>query len=179
MGILKNHLRKESSDIRWEQGDLILYNPTESQIEEVYTIISDKTRIEDNEILGEYGENIIMYFIKELSNIGEEVNDYTYEELVTKYDIDNLINAIASLIEDITNEVMESHLNDIKMINRMLKIFELNLSSEETQVRFNKLLKKQGINLTVDQMVEYKDNPEKIQELIKKPKIKSENKRNK
>lgn len=178
MGILENHLRKEENNIRWEQKGLILYNPTESQTEEIYRIISDKTKFENDEVIGEYGENIIMYFIKELSNIGEEVNNYTYEELVIKYDVDNLIDAIAELIEDMTNKIMENHLKDIKMVNRMLKIFELNLSSEETQVRFNKLLKKQGVNLSIDEMIQYKDNPEKIQELIKKSKIKN-NKRKK
>ena len=65
------------------------------------------------------------------------------------------------------------------MINSMLRIMEMNFSAEETQVRFNKLLKKQGVNLTVEQMVEYKNNPEKITEIINQSKIKNNKKRKK
>lgn len=177
MSVLQNHLRKENESIRWQEKDLILYKPTDSQNVEIQKIISDSTRIENDEAIAEYGENIIMYFIRELTNIGEEVNDYSYEELITIYDIDSLISEIVNLIEEMTNEIIEKNIKEIKLVNRMLKVFELNLSAEETQIRFNKLLKKQGVNLTVEQMVEYKDNPEKIIELINKPKRKNNKKK--
>lgn len=181
MGILQNHIRKEENNIRWQEGDLILYKPSEIQLEEINKIIAEATNvdIEKGEATANYGEVIIMYLLRELSSIGIEIDEYTYEELTSKFDINPLLQAVTELIEDLINEMIENQIKEIKMINSMLRIMEMNLSAEETQQRFNKLLKKQGVNLTVEQMVEYKDNPEKITELINQSKIKNNKKRKK
>ena len=181
MGILQNHVRKEENNIRWQEGDLILYKPSEIQLEEINKIIAEATNVdvEKGEATANYGEIIIMYLLRELTNLGVEVDEYTYEELTNKFDINPLLQAITELIEDLTNEMVENQIKKIKMINSMLRIMEMNLSAEETQQRFNKLLKKQGVNLTVEEMIQYKNNPEKITEIINQSKIKNNKKRKK
>ena len=179
MGILNNYIRKEENNIRWQEGDLILYEPSEIQLEEINKIIAEATKVdvEKGEATANYGEIVIMYLLRELSSIGAEIDEYTYEELTTKFDINNLLQAVTEVVEDLTNEMIENQIKEIKMINSMLRIMEMNLSAEETQQRFNKLLKKQGVNVTVEQMVEYKDNPEKLSQLIKQSKIKNNRKK--
>lgn len=181
MGILQNHIRKEENNIRWQEGDLILYKPSEIQLEEINKIIAEATNVdvEKGEATANYGEIIIMYLLRELTNLGVEVDEYTYEELTNKFDINPLLQAITELIEELINKMVENQIKEIKMINSMLRIMEMNLSAEETQQRFNKLLKKQNINLTIQDIVEYKDNPEKITELINQSKIKNNKKRKK
>ena len=181
MGILNNHIRKEESNIRWQEGDLILYKPSEIQLEEINKIIAEATQIdiEKGEATANYGENIIMYIIRSMSSIGAEADEYTYKELTTKFDINSLLQAITEFIEELTNNMIENQIKEIKMVNSMLRIMEMNLTAEETQVRFNKLLKKKGVNLTVEEIVQYKNNPEKIAELINQSKIKNNKKRKK
>lgn len=181
MGILQNHIRKEESNIYWENGDLKLFKPTEVELEEINKTITEATQIdiEKSEITANYGENIIMYILRNMTSLGAEVDEYTYDELTTKFDINSLLQAITEFIEELTNNMIENQIKEIKMINSMLRIMEMNLSAEETQVRFNKLLKKQGVNLTVEEMVQYKNNPEKITELINQSKIKNNKKRKK
>lgn len=181
MGILSNYVRKEESNIYWEKGDLKLFKPTDIELEEINKIITEATQIdiEKGEAVANYGEDIIMYIIKNMTSIGAEADDYTYKELTSKFDIDSLLEAITNFMEELTNNIIDNKLKEMKDINSMLKIMEMNLSSEEISNRFNKLLKKQGVNLTVEQMVEYKDNPEKIAELINQSKIKNNKKRKK
>lgn len=181
MGILQNHIRKEESNIYWENGDLKLFKPTEVELEEINKTITEATQIdiEKSEITANYGENIIMYILRNMTSLGAEVDEYTYDELTTKFDINSLLQAITEFIEELTNNMIENQIKEIKMINSMLRIMEMNLSAEETQVRFNKLLKKQGVNLTVEEMTKFKDNPEKITELINQSKIKNNKKRKK
>ena len=181
MGILSNYVRKEESNIYWEKGDLKLFKPTEVELEEINKIITEATQIdiEKGEAVANYGENIIMYIIKNMTSIGAEADGYTYKELTSKFDIDSLLEAITNFMEELTNNIIDNKLKEMKDINSMLKIMEMNLSGEEISNRFNKLLKKQGVNLTIEQMVEYKDNPEKIAELINQSKIKNNKKRKK
>ena len=164
-----------------KESEIELSEKQKEAIEEINKIIAEATNVDSEKGIAtaNYGEVIIMYLLRELSSIGAEIDEYTYEALITKFDINNLLQAVTELIEDLTNEMIENQIKEIKMINSMLRIMEMNLSAEETQQRFNKLLKKQGVNLTVEEIVQYKNNPEKIAELINQSKIKNNKKRKK
>lgn len=176
MSILKKYAKEE---YRWRKNDLILYHPTEVQMIEIRGMVSDKTTVdmEAGEAEAEYGIKLIRYFLKELTSVGDEVDEYTDEELSdlldnSKRDLKLLLAEITNLIEEITEDLVNEQFEEIKLLNKMFNILNLNAEIDVIRTKFNKLSKKYDLGFTFEQIIENKDDPAKLLNVMQEGKKK-------
>lgn len=166
--------QRKRTNLRWKSNDgvLELYQPTPEQEQELLEIINSNVTIdvENGEANGEFGEQIIRFVLRSCTNLGAESDEYSYDEMVTKFDIDDLLGKIQILIEELTNKVIEAQIGQLKAINQMFKLIELGEMNDSAIIKMNKLMKKSGVNVTVEDMVKHKDNPDEITKLIEQSK---------
>lgn len=176
MGILEKNQKQE---IRFEKGDFILYEPNELQGEEINSLLEKQDiKLEDNSIQGEVDTRFIRFILKECTSLGNEIDEYTDEELDIKLENGNRdITLFMRAIEELCNEVAEDYFyakeKEIKLIIKILDIINANITKNEMEKKFNSLMKRNKVNLTLNEFVENKDNPEKLKEIIKNSKKKN------
>ena len=175
MGILDKHQKQE---IRFQSGDLIMYNPTDLQVEEFKNVLSESFSInQDLSIDGGLNLREIRFMIRELTNIGSEINELSDEELLQKIDngdrqLTLLLREIERYIYEFVEDMSYEQEKSIKFINSSINIINSNADNAKMKEKVNRLLKKNKITATIDELMAVKDNPEKITELISKSKVK-------
>lgn len=165
MGILQKHQKKE---IRYESKDFRLYNPSEIQKQELTKIVMDNSKIEGDNLTAEYGLNMIRFIFKELTNIGEEVNELSDSELELLLDngdreLELLIREVTLLIEEVSEDSIYVITKQIKMINSLLSSLDANGDMEKLKNKFNKFSKKYKLKVTWEDLM---SNTEKQRELL-------------
>lgn len=171
MGLLDKHKKKE---IRYKNGDFIFYSPNEIQSNEIKQILLDTLSIDNKlDINGELTSREIRYITRELTNIGSEVDELTDEELLSKLNdgdrqLTLLFREIEKYVYEFIEDIAYEQEQSIKLINSYINIINSNVSVDKTKEKINKLLKKNKINATVDELAQIKDNPDKIIELTNK-----------
>lgn len=175
MGILDKHQKQE---IRFQSGDLIMYNPTDVQVEEFKNVLSESFSInQDLSIDGGLNLREIRFIISSLTNIGSEINELSDEELLQKIDngdrqLTLLLREIERYIYEFVEDMSYEQEKSIKFINSSINIINSNADNVKMKEKVNRLLKKNKITATIDELMAVKDNPEKITELISKSKVK-------
>ena len=175
MGILDKHQKQE---IRFQSGDLIMYNPTDVQVEEFKNVLSESFSInQDLSIDGGLNLREIRFMISSLTNIGSEINELSDEELLQKIDngdrqLTLLLREIERYIYEFVEDMSYEQEKSIKFINSSINIINSNADNVKMKEKVNRLLKKNKITATIDELMAVKDNPEKITELISKSKVK-------
>ena len=173
MGILENNQKK---NIRFEKGEFALYEPTEVQREEVLKLLETQNLNVDGEnIKGEIDTKFLRYIIRECSSLGNEIDEYSDEDLNIKFENGNRnVTLFLREIEELVNELIEDLFyiqeKELKLVTKILDILNTNMTKNEMEKKFNNLMKKNKVNLTANEFIENKDNPEKLKELIKKSK---------
>lgn len=176
MGILEKNQKQQ---IRFEKGDFILYEPNELQREEINSLLEKQNiKLEDNSIQGEVDTRFIRFILKECTSLGNEIDEYTDEELDIKLENGNRdIALFMRAIEELCNEVTEDYFyakeKEIKLIIKILDIINANMTKNEMEKKFNALMKRNKVNLTLNEFIENKDDPEKLKEVIKNSKKKN------
>ena len=176
MGLLDSHQKQE---IRFQSGDLIMYNPTDIQVEEIKNILSDNFNVnQDLSVDGGLGLREIRFIIRNLTSISTEIDELTDEELLQKIDNgDRQLTLLLREIERYTYEFVEDmsyeQEKSIKFINSSINIINSNADNVKMKEKVNRLLKKNKITATIDELMAVKDNPEKITELISNSKVKT------
>ena len=175
MGILDKHQKQE---IRFQSGDLIMYNPTDLQVEEFKNVLSESFSInQDLSIDGGLNLREIRFMIRELTTVGTEINELSDEELLQKIDngdrqLTLLLREIERYIYEFVEDMSYEQEKSIKFINSSINIINSNTDNVKMKEKVNRLLKKNKITATIDELMAVKDNPEKITELISKSKVK-------
>lgn len=177
---MKNLLKKHQiNKIRFKEGDFIFYNPTDEQLEKIKKLIEEIGTIDNK--LGinvNLGFKEIRYIVKELTNIGDEIDNYTDDELLNLIDkgdlqVKLLFGEIEKFINEVTKEIM--FVDNQKLLNSIDNcLFILNSTNNEKKIKrkMNKFLKKNNMNLDLDKLEELKDNPDDmikaINEMLKR-----------
>ena len=180
MGILENNQRK---DIRFKKGDFVLFEPSELQREEIFKIIEKQSlKIEGDNIEGELDTKFFRYILRECSSIGNEVDEYNDQELDIKFENGNrnmslFLREVEKLTEELVEDLFYIQEKEIKIIIKILDILNTNTTKMEMEKKFNNLMKRNKINITLNDFVENKDNPEKLKEIIKNSKKKNTSKK--
>lgn len=173
--ILDNYIK---TNVRFQYGDLILYEPSDEQIKELKKIISkNSTENKEFEIEGSLNFDIVKTIIRDLTSIGYEIDDYSDEEINNLYEngkkpLKKLIDAITELINEITEEMFEEQVNQVKFINSYINIMNKEKDINKMKDKINILFKKNKINMTFDDIANINNekgmNKEKVEELINK-----------
>lgn len=166
MGLLDKHIKKE---IRYSSKDFTLYEPSQFQREELTKIVMDNSKIEGDNLTAEYGIDMIRYILKEITNIGEEVNELTNDELEKLIDngdrdIELLIREITILLEEISDDSIYILSKQVKMMNDLLNTLDANGDVDKLKNKFNKFTKKYKLKMTWEDLM---DNKEEQQRLLK------------
>ena len=170
MGILKNN---QKVDIRFEKGDFKIYEPDELQREEIMNLLKKQDiNIEGEVVKGEVDLKFIRYILKECTSIGNEVDEYNDAELDIMFENGNremklFLNEIKRLVNELVEDFLFIQEQEVQLIIKMLNILNANTSKNEVEKKFNNLMKKNKVNLTLEEMIKNKDNPEELQKLIK------------
>lgn len=170
MGILKNN---QKVDVRFEKGDFKIYEPNELQREEIMKLLEKQDiKIEGEIVKGEVDLKFIRFILRECTSIGNEVDEYDDKELEILFENGNremqlFMREIERLINELVEDLLFMQEKEVQLILKMLNILNTTTTKIEMEKKFNNLMKKNKVNLTLQQMIENKDNPEELQKLIK------------
>lgn len=173
MGLLDKHIKKE---IRYSSKDFTIYEPYEFQREELMKIVMDNSKIEGDNLTAEYGIDMIRYILKEITNIGEEVNELTNEELEKLLDngdreLELLMREITILLEEISEDSIYILSKQIKMMNDLITTLDNNGDISKLEKKFNKFAKKYKLKMTWEDLMNNSEEQQRLlQELNKQNK---------
>lgn len=170
--LLKKH---QKTDIRFQQGDFILYEPTAEQYEAMQALIKDKVALtSDYNMEGSISFDNIKFIIREMTNVGTEIDKYSDAELKELLDngdrqIQLLLQSISELLNEVAEDVFTSYMNQMKTCNQYLKVVNNLHNIDDMKAEFNKLCKENNLNMTFDDLkqMDAKDEKELTQVLEK------------
>lgn len=187
---MSNYLTKPKKDILYKnkKGDIILYNPTIEQWDDIKNLIKNSTKKDEkgNLVMDENNINYLYYIYKNLTTLSNEVENMTIEDfkntMNNKLFVENnrpMIRLYRKIKELIIDEIVD----DIKYeMNEMLDtistlIDEANVVEKREEViqKLKNFLKEHNIDIDSK---EYKDvikNIENLEELKKKENNKKTN----
>lgn len=168
--LLEKHQKK---NILFQQDDIILYNPTDEQLNVIKEFLEKNIQIEGNELNGNIGNKEIRYIIRELTNIGNNIDDYTDEQLIQLLEngdrtITLLMREIEKLINAIAEDILYQIENTLNFVNSYLNILNNKNNEDKIKQKIENLLKKYKVNIPMEELLNIKDNPEKIKKFIEK-----------
>jgi hypothetical protein len=162
----------QKNEIRYQNKDIILYNPTKEEYEQLKEIMKNIVTDKENSI------SIDVKYIKEIFRMlvkgGNFVDDYTDEELITELENGNrkiqlLYQEIKDMIQDIIDDIIYECKKQTRDINTFINMINNNDDTIKTKDKINKFLKKKKININVDEIEKLiKENPETIKSIINK-----------
>lgn len=163
MGILDKHLKGE---YRFELGDLIMYHPTQEQIEYMEDYIGSM-KIENGELILDM--TLLRYILENLTSIGGEVLALTDEELNealdrADYELEIFIDEIKKLIREISDRMIRQTIDRLDEIKKIINSTKALNEYQEINEELDKIVKEKGSNASINDLIE-KD--EEIKKLIK------------
>lgn len=165
--LLKKHQKRE---FRYESKDFKLYEPTPYQRDELASIIIENSKIEDDELVAELGLKSIRYSIRELTNVGNEIDELTDKELESLLDngdreLQLLMREIELLLHEIAEDVLCQTTRSMRYMNDFINTMDVNGDSEKLKKKWNKFNKKYKLNVSWEDLI---NNAEKREELENK-----------
>ena len=163
MGILDKHLKGE---YRFELGDLIMYHPTQEQIEYIENYIGSM-KIENGELILDM--TLLRYILENLTSIGGEVLALTDEELNealdrADYELEIFIDEIKKLIREISDRMIRQTIDRLDEIKKIINSTKALNEYQEINEELDKIVKEKNSNASINDLIE-KD--EEIKKLIK------------
>lgn len=156
MASIRKHAK---SNIRAKYDDIIVYNPSKKQVEELKGLITNSLRLSNGEIQGDFGFDIIRKLIKDFTNIdNDEIDALSDEELDELSDLaDNTLSAVFNELEviltEVTEKIAQDTIRDLKKI--VANIEQLKDIQEFAKVaqEFDKACEENNINLTLNDLM--------------------------
>ena len=163
MGILDKHLKGE---YRFELGDLIMYHPTQEQIEYMEDYIGSM-KIENGELILDM--TLLRYILENLTSIGGEVLALTDEELNealdrADYELEIFIDEIKKLIREVSDRMIRQTIERLDEIKKIINSTKALNEYQEINEELDKIVKEKGSNASINDLIE-KD--EEIKKIIK------------
>ena len=177
-------LDNQKTDIYYKDNEVIIYNPTEIQHEEIVKILQDSTKVgEDLSIEGDIPSSMVRYLIRELTNV-EEIDTMTDEEILSAIDNGNrrvkiLFKELLNLVEEIGEDIQWAMEQQVKTINKLINIANSKESGDKVKVKIEKLMKKNGLDISLDELADIQNNPESLNKLVNKIKVKPQDRKSK
>ena len=170
--LLKKHQKKE---IRHESKDFKLYEPTDYQRNELMNIITENSKIENDELVAELGLKSIRYTIKELTNVGSSIDELTDKELESLLDngdreLQLLMREIELLLNEVAEDVLCQATRNMRYMNDFINTIDVNGDSEKLKKKWNKFNKKYKLNMSWDDLINNANKREKLENKLKEVK---------
>lgn len=163
---MKNFLESnQKQEIRCKiDEDIILYEPNDSQIEEIKQILKEIEETNENN-QAEVPIKYVRYIIRELIKDGNFIDEYSDEKLISLLENGNIkIKKMTKAIGDLLSEISELMLIEqsdlIKTYTQMVNILNSNNEMSDMETKFNKLLKKNGYDVKFQDILNGNVTPE-------------------
>lgn len=170
--LLKKHQKKE---IRHESKDFKLYEPTDYQREELMNIITENSKIENDELVAELGLKSIRYTIKELTNVGNEIDELADKELESLLDrgdreLELLMREIELLLHEVTEDVIYQTTRNVKVMNDIINALDTNGDVDKLRKKWDKFNKKYKMNISWEDLINNANKREELENKLKEVK---------
>ena len=170
--LLKKHQKKE---IRHESKDFKLYEPTDYQREELMNIITENSKIENDELVAELGLKSIRYTIKELTNVGNEIDELADKELESLLDrgdreLQLLMREIELLLHEVTEDVIYQTTRNVKVMNDIINALDTNGDVDKLRKKWDKFNKKYKMNVSWEDLINNANKREELENKLKESK---------
>lgn len=167
--LLKKHQKRE---FRYESKDFKLYEPTDYQREELTNIVAENSKIENDELVGELGLKSIRYVIRELTNIGGEIDEILDKELESLLDngdreLQLLMREIELLLHEIAEDVLCQTTRSMRYMNDFINTMDVNGDSEKLKKKWNKFNKKYKLNVSWEDLINNANKREELENKLK------------
>ena len=161
MGILDKHLKGE---YRFELGDLIMYHPTQEQIEYIEDYIGSM-KIENGELILDM--TLLRYILENLTSIGGEVLALTDEELSENldradYELEVFIYEVKKLIREISDRMIRQTIERLDEIKKVLNSTKALNEYQEINEELDKIVKEKNPNASINDLIEKDDEIKKL-----------------
>lgn len=161
MGILDKHLKGE---YRFELGDLIMYHPTQEQIEYIENYIGSM-KIENGELILDM--TLLRYILENLTSIGGEVLALTDEELNealdrADYELEIFIDEIKKLIREVSDRMIRRTIERLDEIKKVINSTKALNEYQEINEELDKIVKEKGSNASINDLIEKDDEIKKL-----------------
>ena len=160
MGILRDN---QKTQIRYECEEVILYEPTNTQLAELKHIVYENTKmdLEKGVATTEYSYDIMRYIFKFYTTIGDEVDELTDDELGDL--IENGNHKIQGLMRAITEMLREIASDSLYELESAIKTYNEQKKADELLQKANKLKKELEEKINVDKIIENQKEIEKLE----------------
>ena len=170
--LLKKHQKRE---FRYESKDFKLYEPTPYQRDELASIITENSKIENDELVAELGLKSIRYSIRELTNVGNEIDELLDKELETLLDngdreLQLLMREIELLLHEVTEDVIYQTTRNIKFMNDIINALDTNGDVDKLRKKWDKFNKKYKMNISWEDLINNANKREELENKLKESK---------
>lgn len=169
---LKNYKAK---DMLFQEGELFLINPKKEERNKLIKVVRENQNLDLN---GEdVNISVIRYILENLTNFADEVKTMEDDEIIEILDdgtpsLNRMTDKIAELINDIAEEILRMTSREINNLITILDVLQYSEQEDKMFEKMAKLLKKNKINITKEELKELKDKPEEMMALLNKKKLK-------
>lgn len=167
-------LDNQKTDIRFQNEDIVLYEPSSEQYTEIVRILNENVEMEtDGAMQGEVGLKHIRYIFRELVKDGNFIDEYSdgeFEQLINKGNrkLKTLFREITDLLQEILEDIQWNREQQMKTMNSFINIANSKDSADKIKLKAEKLLKKNGLDITLEELTDIKNNPEMVEKLMNK-----------
>ena len=161
MGILDKHLKGK---YRFELGDLIMYHPTQEQIEYIEDYIGSM-KIENGELILDM--TLLRYILENLTSIGGEVLALTDEELNENldradYELEVFIDEVKKLIREVSDRMIRQTIERLDEIKKVLNSTKVLNEYQEINEELDKIVKEKNPNVSINDLIKKDDEIKKL-----------------
>lgn len=171
--LLKQHQKKNE---RYKSKSFILHEPTGYQRQELTDMYIENSKVENNdELVVEFGLKSIRYIIRELTNVGNEIEEISDKELENLLDngdreVQLLMREIEVLLHEIADDVLYQTTRSMRLMGDMLNTLEVNGDTEKLKKKWNQFNKKYKINVSWDDLINNASKREELENGLKEVK---------
>lgn len=170
--LLKKHQKKE---FRYESKDFKMYEPIDYQREELANIITENSKIENDELVTELGLKSIRYVIRELTNVGSSIDEISDKELESLLDngdreLQLLMMEIEILLHEVAEDVLCQTTRSMRYMNDIINTMDVNGDSEKLKKKWDKFNKKYKLNMSWDDLINNANKREELENKLKEVK---------
>ena len=167
--LLRKHQKKE---VRYESKSFIMYELTNYQREELANIVTENSKIQDDELVGEFGLKSIRYIIRELTNVGSSIDEISDEELESLLDngdreLQLLMREIEVLLHEVAEDVLYQTSRNIKFMNDIINALDTNGDVDKLRKKWNKFNKKYKMNISWEDLINNANKREELENKLK------------
>ena len=162
----------DRNNVRFKQDDFILYNLTMDDINNISAMINDKIEFDKdlNATAKDIGlVEIYKYLIKNCSNYEfEELSDEDIIYIIesTEYKFLRLGFEIKHIINEVIEIQQQKQYEYLDFIDKTINILNMAEDQEKIKIKFEKLFKRKGLNMTYEEFTKISENPEEMQKEI-------------